>query len=136
MNDIKHVVSVNTVILGSVESNGLAFLGKYTGKTCHCSFYMHGAKINRLASFRQTGMKVLSEAIVNSLEVNYSIAKELAAQIVGLVSAQEGSLCFREDKPLSSNPHEEGDARHKGWRDGWLDASKDSSYAAADAVKF
>ncbi|WOL24273.1 hypothetical protein fHeYen801_063 [Yersinia phage fHe-Yen8-01] len=46
----------------------------------------------------------------------------------------EGFSCFHAGQSIRSNPHEEGTPQHIEWKHGFLAASKESSYAAADAA--
>lgn len=47
---------------------------------------------------------------------------------------KEGFFCFYEGQSLTENPYNDGTPEHKEWKYGWIDASKESSYANIDAA--
>lgn len=80
MKTFKHVISVNTAILGGVERDK-AFYSKYIGDSCFNYWGMKMSEVRRILGFGNTGRKVICEDIARSLNVGLDIAKKILADV-------------------------------------------------------
>lgn len=77
--DIKFQLSVNTMIMGSIDSS--VRVGKYTGAAVCCSWSMKVSEVNRILGFGSVGRRVITEDIAKGLDVDFTTDGEVLKQI-------------------------------------------------------
>lgn len=77
--NIKFQLSVNTMIMGSIDS--AVRVGKYTGSTVCYSWSMKVSEVNRILGFGSVGRRVITEDIAKGLDVDFTTAGEVLKQI-------------------------------------------------------
>lgn len=77
--NIKFQLSVNTMIMGSIDSS--VRVGKYTGAAVCYSWSMKVSEVNRILGFGSVGRRVITEDIAKGLDVDFTTAGEVLKQI-------------------------------------------------------
>lgn len=77
--NIKFQLSVNTMIMGSIDSS--VRVGKYTGAAACYSWSMKVSEVNRILGFGSVGRRVITEDIAKGLDIDFTTAGEVLKQI-------------------------------------------------------
>ncbi|MGL5281289.1 MAG: hypothetical protein ACRC8W_05935 [Plesiomonas shigelloides] len=78
--EIKHVISANVAVLGSVSENRVT-LGKWSAAQTFGSYGEKVTEVKRLLSFGNVGRKLLAEDIARRVEIHYSLAQIIVKEI-------------------------------------------------------
>ncbi|QPI18226.1 hypothetical protein POP15_178 [Pectobacterium phage POP15] len=78
--EIKHVISVNVAVLGSVTENHVG-ISKWNGSNYFGFYSEKVTEVKRLLSFGNVGRKLLTEDIARRVEINYSLAQIIVKEI-------------------------------------------------------
>lgn len=78
--EIKHVISVNVAVLGSVTENHVG-ISKWNGSNYFDFYSEKVTEVKRLLSFGSVGRKVMTEDLAKRLNVRYDLAMTIVKEI-------------------------------------------------------
>ncbi|AKY04171.1 hypothetical protein F9047_10275 [Escherichia coli] len=78
--EIKHVISANVAVLGSVSETRVS-LAKWCAAQTFGSYGEKVTEVKRLLSFGNVGRKLLTEDIARRVEIHYSLAQIIVKEI-------------------------------------------------------